>query len=69
MCTVAGVSAPAGFGVIPPRRWYPCDMDTTLPADYEVCGTCGFDHAYDSDYPGVREKIEEAHEEADDVCA
>ena len=29
--------------------------------DYEECGTCGFDHAYDGIYPGVQKQINEAH--------
>lgn len=35
--------------------------DVERPAGYEICGTCGYDHGYDSAYPGIREEIEKAH--------
>lgn len=33
----------------------------SLPADYEACGTCGFDHRYDGAYPEAHQKIVSAH--------
>lgn len=38
--------------------------DNELPADYEPCGTCGFDHAYDA---AVMPKIIRAHVQAGEV--
>ena len=31
------------------------------PADYEPCGTCGYDHEYDDAYSEAAAKIEKAH--------
>ncbi len=40
--------------------------DEQLPSDYEVCGTCGYDHEYDGAYPETAAAIKKAHEEAGD---
>ena len=40
-----------------------------LPADYEVCGTCGFDHAYDSCDPAAYQRMKAAHEVRNDDSA
>lgn len=37
------------------------DRRENRPADYEPCGTCGFDHAYDGAYPEVLDKINQSH--------
>lgn len=36
-----------------------------LPFDYEICGTCGYDHVYDGCDPDVYRRIKEAHEAAE----
>lgn len=42
------------------RRDYCCDdCAKHLPADYEVCGTCGYDHTYDGPY--VQDQIRKIH--------
>lgn len=48
--------------------WYKRTMEhdtDTLPADYEPCGTCGYDHTYDLPNlsPGELHDALEAHEE------
>ncbi len=42
------------------------DCVNELPSDYEVCGTCGYDHVYDGAYPETAAAIKKAHEEAGD---
>ena len=39
-----------------------------LPSDYELCGTCGYDHDYDWPYLSTieREKATRLHQEAGD---
>lgn len=32
-----------------------------LPTDYEVCGVCGFDHAYDLPYLDAETRVEVLH--------
>lgn len=41
------------------------------PSDYEVCGTCGFDHAYDGCDPAIYREMMRLHKEdgEDDVHA
>lgn len=41
------------------------DNPNELPDDYEVCGTCDYDHAYDGCNPAVYQQIKTAHEAAD----
>ena len=52
----------------PGVAWYKRTMEhdtDTLPTDYEPCGTCGYDHAYDLPNlsPGELHDALEAHEE------
>lgn len=40
-----------------------CSDIQYIPDDYEVCGTCGYDHAYDC--IGAQAEIERLHKEAE----
>lgn len=40
-----------------------------LPFDYEICGTCGYDHVYDGIDPAVYRRIKEAHEKEERAMA
>lgn len=41
---------------------------SALPADYEICGTCDWDHSYDWPFlsPAQRKAAEKAHYDAGD---
>jgi len=37
-----------------------------FPKDYEVCGTCGYDHEYDGENHITYQAIKQAHEEEEE---
>lgn len=39
--------------------------DKPLPDDYELCGTCGYDHAYDVPFLSESERSEAFHAHLD----
>lgn len=41
-------------------------INTDLPADYELCGICHLDHAYDGSTPEGKRQIDILHEEGRD---
>jgi hypothetical protein len=48
------------------NKGWDVDPSVLCPDDYEPCGTCGFDHAYDLVNAEAARDAKSAHEEAGD---